>query len=65
MSESQSNIPPDGKPACFERNELQEIRGRADQMAQVTPNAHWKHAYEKLSLAADHLDAMWARCEIP
>ena len=49
----------------FERSELQDIRQRADDMAKCKgANPHWKRTYEDLSRAADHLDAMFARCTI-
>lgn len=47
----------------LDRNTLQRIRSGADHMAVETVNPHWIRAYEALSQAADHLDAMIARTE--
>ncbi len=46
----------------FKRDELIAIRKKADARAAIPGlNPHWKRAYERLSMAADHLDAMSAR----
>ena len=44
----------------FEREELQELRERAD-VNSVCANSHWQRAYERLADAADTLDGMMAR----
>jgi len=49
----------------FTRNQLQDIRNKAtDGMNTPNINDLWKRAYEDLAIAADHLDAMWSRCEV-
>jgi len=49
----------------FYREELQLIRERAISHSRVDGlNLSWKRAYEDLANAADHLDAMEARCEV-
>jgi len=47
----------------FTREELQNIRARARE-AEACPglNVDWVSAYSNLAIAADHLDAMIARC---
>ena len=47
----------------FEREELQEMRDRAVDNAEIVANNHWKRAYKQLADAADRLDAMIARTE--
>ncbi len=48
----------------FDRQELQNIRVRADTMAtDVVTNVQWKKAYLDLAAAADNLDARIARTE--
>lgn len=48
----------------FSREELIELRGRAEKEAQIEGiNETWKRAYLALADAADHLDAMEARTE--
>jgi len=47
----------------FTREELQELKTRAVQMADIEGlNFYWQRAYIRLADAADHLDAMMARC---
>ena len=52
-------------PTVFTRDELQDIRSRSNVLADwnSSNNRDWKRAYESLAKAADHLDAMLARCE--
>ena len=45
----------------FTREELIDIRGRAETEAEHTPNKRWNRAYLCLASAADHLDAMETR----
>ncbi len=47
----------------FEREELQDIRAKAEENAEAVANNHWKRAYKQLADAADRLDAMEARSE--
>ncbi len=47
--------------ANFTREELIEIRGKAEKLAETIPNQTWKRAHLALADAADHLDAMEAR----
>jgi len=48
----------------FEREELWDIRARANDHAKTTGlNPDWRRTYEALASAADHLDAMIARTE--
>jgi len=47
----------------FEREELQGIRDRAENIAGTVANYGWKRAYIELADAADRLDAMEARTE--
>lgn len=42
---------------------LQELRKQAREDACFVNNPSWVAAYERLASAADHLDAMCARCE--
>ena len=52
-----------GRDILFGRQELQDIRERADDMAATdNMNPHWIEAYLALSDAANILDAMLARC---
>ena len=52
-----------GRDILFGRNELQNIRERANEMAAVDGiNQHWSRAYLALADAANILDAMLARC---
>ena len=48
----------------FERKELQNIRERAIQEGNRDINQDWKRTFFDLASAADHLDAMIARCTI-
>jgi hypothetical protein len=48
----------------FTREELQNIRDRAEDSAQVFPSIYWKRAYENLADSANNLDAIMARTEI-
>jgi len=49
----------------FTREELIDIRYRAKKHSETNGlNPDWKRAYEQLAIAADHLDAMIARCII-
>ena len=51
---------------AFNRNELIKIRNRAESVVKTEDlNSTWKRAYEQLAIAADHLDAMIARCKVP
>jgi hypothetical protein len=56
------HVPSDKIP--FSRTEFQNIRARADEGAKGWSSGSWKRAWEALSVAADHLDAMLARTEI-
>jgi len=47
------------------RSCLQEIREGANGMANGNLNPDWKRAYENLADAADRLDAMQARSDVP
>lgn len=48
----------------FSRDELIELRKRAEDMAQIEGlNPHWMRAYLQLADAADRLDAMIARTQ--
>ena len=47
----------------FEREELQDLRARAVELAESVPNNHWQRAYRQLADALDRLDAMEARTE--
>lgn len=51
--------------APFTRDELQLIRDRAQHLYDVTVNTFWQQAYGSLADAADYLDAMMARSEVP
>ena len=52
-----------GRDILFGRQELQDIRERADEMSATDGmNAHWVRAYDALADAANNLDAMLARC---
>jgi len=47
----------------YQREELIKIRNRAEEEANCEGlNKGWKRAYLRLADAADHLDAMNARC---
>ena len=48
-----------------ERAFMQELRDTANGMAVGNLNPDWVRAYEALADAADRLDAMQARCELP
>ncbi len=49
----------------FTRNELTDLSERAKQYAEIRGlNPFWKYAYQALAVAADHLDAMFARSEL-
>lgn len=48
-----------------ERTFMQELRDTANGMAAGNLNLDWVRAYESLADAADRLDAMQARCELP
>lgn len=49
----------------FERKDLWDIRERANKEASYDDiNIDWKRAYAALAMAADHLDAMIARCTV-
>ena len=49
----------------FTREELTDISTRARMEAEfVDLNPLWRYAYQTLACAADHLDAMIARCEV-
>lgn len=50
---------------AFNRKELIEIKERAKKVANDTINPLWQRAYLRLADAADHLDAMIARCSVP
>lgn len=55
----------DTKSNVIERVELRDIRNRAEKLGQYPgTNPLWAAAYRNLALAADHLDAMWARCTV-
>ena len=57
-----SRIREECTPDGFGRSELQDIRSRAENMAETEGlNRHWRWAYERIAQAADHIDAMWAR----
>lgn len=47
----------------FTRDELQQIREKAENSAATVKNDYWIRAYEKLAIAVDTLDAMEARTE--
>lgn len=49
----------------FERDELQIIRERAESAGEKVPSQTWSRAFYALAVAADHLDAMIARCTVP
>lgn len=49
----------------IERSFLQQLRSAAEGMASGNLNPAWARAYLNLADAADRLDAMQARCEIP
>ncbi len=50
----------------FNREELQHIRDTAlEEARQPHLVSSWRIVYERLANAADHLDAMMARTEIP
>ena len=53
-----------GNAFNFTREELQDIRSRAEDAGSTVPNWHWRAAYNDLAQAADHLDAMIARCTV-
>lgn len=44
------------------RKFLQNLRLNAEEYADNLPNQHWKYAYIELAMAADHCDAVIARC---
>ncbi len=44
------------------RKSLQEIREAADAYEKGVLNPHWKRAWVELAKAADHCDAIIARC---
>ena len=46
-----------------DRETLQDIRAAAESMVEGSAPL-WAAAYRNLALAADHLDAMWARTTI-
>lgn len=48
-----------------ERTFMQELRDTANGMVAENLNPVWVRAYEALADAADRLDAMHARCELP
>ena len=48
----------------FTRTELQDLRERAEILADVVPSIPWKRAYMELADSLDRLDAMIARCEV-
>lgn len=51
---------------AFNRKELIKIRNRAEKVAAThSLNPSWQRAYYNLAKAADHLDAMIARCSVP
>lgn len=51
---------------AFNRKELIKIRNRAEKVAKTEGlNTSWQRAYNDLAKAADHLDAMIARCSVP
>lgn len=45
------------------REQLQDIRDKAEDAANTVKNIHWQRAYRDLADAADKLDAMEARTE--
>ena len=45
-----------------ERHFLQGLRKAAENYGKQVPNPHWKWAYTELAKAADHCDAILARC---
>ncbi len=49
----------------LKRKDLQELREKAIGMSIGNLNPDWKRAYESLAEAADRLDAMQARSEVP
>jgi len=56
----------EGEMNIFERGELREIRDRARNMAATEGlNPAWARAYQRLGDAADNLEAMMARTEVP
>lgn len=62
---AKTNKARESKPDIFTREELVDIKNRAQRMStcrELSP--HWRRAYEALALAADHMDAMEARCTI-
>ncbi len=44
------------------RKFLQNLRLNAEEYADNLLNRHWQHAYIELAMAADHCDAILARC---
>ena len=44
------------------RSYYQQIRDEANADRDMVGNDDWRRAYEQLSIAADHVDAMIARC---
>ena len=49
----------------IDRSFLQQLRRAAEGMASGNLNPAWARAYLTLADAADRLDAMQARCEVP
>ena len=49
----------------IERSYLQELRDTAKGMCAGNLNQDWVRAYEAIADAADHLDAMQARSQLP
>lgn len=49
----------------LERSFLQQLRRAAEGMASGNLNPAWARAYLTLADAADRLDAMQSRCEVP
>lgn len=50
----------------FDRKELIELRGRAEDEAEILGlGPAWVRAYLRFADAADHLDGMIARTEVP
>ena len=63
---SHEPIEEEKKMSTFERRELREIRDRAYNMAGIEgQNPAWTRVYQRLGDAADHLDAIIARTEVP
>ncbi len=56
--------PEEDMDPLFTREELQKIRDRARSSSVEATNPNWKAALDALAMAADRLDALWARAEV-